>query len=71
MNKNTQVRQQIPECAIHPRRSEDGVGEGRHELAHLIGRLLAQRWLGQQSLTASSTRSASFAEENTRGQPGE
>ena len=57
MNERLQEREQKPGCAEHQRKSEGDVAEGRRELAHLIGRLLARRWLKEQCPPASSTRS--------------
>lgn len=63
MHKTTQEREQKPECAIRQRKTEGDVTEGRRELAHLIGRLLARRWLKEQCPPASATRSTSTVDD--------
>jgi hypothetical protein len=57
MGKKIQVRDQESERALGQQKTESGVSEGRRELAHLIGRLLARRWLKQQYAPVSSARS--------------
>ena len=59
MSKKIQIRDQESEHAIGPQRTESDVPEGRRELANLIGRLLARRWLKQQHAPASSAHSTS------------
>lgn len=57
VNKRIQEREQKPGCAEQQRNNEGDVTEGRRELARLIGRLLARRWLKEPRPPASSTRS--------------
>ena len=56
MHKTTQEREQKPECAMQQYKTEGDVTKGSSDLAHLIGRLLARRWLKEQCPPPPSAR---------------
>ena len=63
VHERIQEREQKPKCAEQHRKTEGNVAEGRRELAHLIGRLLARRWLKEQRPPAWSTRSMKIGDD--------